>query len=121
MREFGITREVGHCKQAAGESEGDSASEIAKTNKQTNKQSVKQIASIKGKTQESDQKANSSDNEMSNAVMLKADKPPIKTTQGYSINKIEVLQSLGNFTLASQYDSDEFLQRDRTNQKSGFH
>ena len=56
--------------------------------------------------------ANSSDSDqMSDELIQEANKPPIKTPQCYSVNQIEVLQSLGNFTFASQYESDEFLQR----------
>ena len=64
------------------------------------------------KAQECDQSAKSSDSEeLNNALMLKADKPPIKTPQSYSINQIEVLQSPGAFTFASQNDFDEFRQK----------
>ena len=64
------------------------------------------------KAQEYDQSAKSSDSEkMNNALMLTADKPPIKTPQSYSINQIEVLQYPGAFTFASQNDSDEIRQK----------
>ena len=48
---------------------------------------------------------------MSDQLINDANKPPIKTLQCYSINQLEVLQSLGNFTFVSQYMSDEFLQK----------
>ena len=40
-----------------------------------------------------------------------ANKPPMKTPICYSVSHIEVLQTLGNHTFASQYESDEFIQK----------
>ena len=48
---------------------------------------------------------------MSEELQRMADKPPIKTPVCYSMNQIEVLQTLGNVTFASQYETDEFLQK----------
>ena len=98
----------------------EKVSEITSANKQT----IKQIAATITSAQESNYSANSSDSEqinnkanssdsdqMSDELIQEANKPPIKTPQCYSVNQIEVLQSLGNFTFASQYESDEFLQK----------
>ena len=35
-----------------------------------------------------------------------ANQPPTKTPAGYSINQIELLQTLGNFTFAAQYERE---------------
>ena len=40
-----------------------------------------------------------------------ADKPPIKTLVCFSINQIEVLENLGNYTFAAQFEADDFLQK----------
>ena len=40
-----------------------------------------------------------------------ADKPRIKTPVCGSINQVEVLQNLGNYTFAAQFEADDFLQK----------
>ena len=40
-----------------------------------------------------------------------ANQPPLKIPMCYSVNQIEVLQTLNNFTFASQYKTDEFMQK----------
>ena len=40
-----------------------------------------------------------------------ASKPPLKTPMCYSINQIEISQTLGNNTFAAHFESDEFLQK----------
>ena len=76
-----------------------------------NKQPFKQIAAI---TQTSQLSASTlyaqGSSKMSDELIRMADQPPIKTPV-CSVNQIEVLQTLGNFTFASQYETDEFLQK----------
>ena len=48
---------------------------------------------------------------MSEHIIEAANQPPLKVPMCYSINQIEVIQTLGNHTLASQNDADEFLQK----------
>ena len=72
----------------------------------------KQIAAIIQATAISETSSDEIDNDkMSEELQRMADKPPIKTPVCYSVNQIEVLQTLGNFTFASQYETDEFLQK----------
>ena len=53
-----------------------------------------------------------SDNEMCDNITIEfADKPPLKTPICYSINQTEVLQNLGNYTFASQFKADDFIQK----------
>ena len=40
-----------------------------------------------------------------------ANQLPIKTPVCYTVNKVEVRQTLSNFMFASQYEADEFLQK----------
>ena len=56
--------------------------------------------------QEDDSNAN-----MSELQIEAANKPPIKTPICFSVRQIEVLQTLGNRTFVSQYESDEFIQK----------
>ena len=56
--------------------------------------------------QEDDSNAN-----MSDLQIEAANKPPIKTPICFSVRQIEVLQTLGNRTFVSQYESDEFIQK----------
>ena len=48
---------------------------------------------------------------MSDTKIEAANKPPIKTPTCYSVNQIEVLQTIGNYTFAAQYETDEFIQK----------
>ena len=41
-----------------------------------------------------------------------ADKSPLKTPFSCSINQIEILQNLENYTFAAQFEDDDFLQED---------
>ena len=56
--------------------------------------------------QETDDKDN-----MSEHIIEAANQPPLKAPTCYSINQIEVIQTRGNHTFASQNDADEFLQK----------
>ena len=40
-----------------------------------------------------------------------ANKPPLKIPICYSVNQAEILQTLGNYTIAAHFESDEFLQK----------
>ena len=53
-----------------------------------------------------------SDNELceSNTIEF-ADKRPLKTPMYYSINQVEILQNLGTYTPAAQFEADAFIQR----------
>ena len=48
---------------------------------------------------------------MSDELNYVANQPPLKTPVCYTLNQIEVIQTLGNFTFASQYEADEFFQK----------
>ena len=48
---------------------------------------------------------------MSEHIIEAANQPPLKAPMCYSINQIEVIQTLGNHTFASQYEADEILQK----------
>ena len=85
-----------------------SENEAAKANKQPLKQIAANIQT--SQLSESTSAAHESA-KMSNELMRLADQPPIKKPICYSVNQIEVLQTLGNFTFASRYESDEFLQK----------
>ena len=77
-----------------------------------NKQPLKQIAAVIQTSQLSQSTSDAQESaKMSDELMRMADQPPIKTPICYSINQIEVLQTLGNVTCASQYETDEFLQK----------
>ena len=74
-----------------------------------NKQTLNEIATIIKTTQ-------SSEAEQANEIMTEelrhaANQPPLKIPMCYSVDQIEVLQTLGNFTFASQYETDEFMQK----------
>ena len=58
-------------------------------------------------------KMESSDSEKYDAASTieLASKPPLKTPMCYSFNQIEILQTLGNYTFAAHFETDEFLQK----------
>ena len=77
-----------------------------------NKQPFKQIGAIIQTSQLSESTSDAHESaKMSDELMRRADQLPTKLPVCYSINQIEVLQILGNFTFASQYETDEFLQK----------
>ena len=49
--------------------------------------------------------------EMSELLIEMAKKPPLKKPTCYSVNQIEVLQTLGNYTFADQYQTNEFVKK----------
>ena len=87
-----------------------SENEAAKANKQPLKQiaAIIQTSILSESTSDAQESA-----KMSDELMRMADQPPIKTPVCNSVNQVEVLQTLGNFTFASQYKIDEFLQKIR--------
>ena len=117
-------------KQAIDQSERSDAPTNRTTNRETNEQAktntIKEItAIIKSESSETSSNiemsnqsnSNSSDNNETNAqewateITSTANKPPIKAPICYSVNQIEVLQTLGNFTFAANYEADDFLQK----------
>ena len=48
---------------------------------------------------------------MSEEFRHAANQPPLKVPMCYSVNQIEVLKTLGNFTFAAEYETDEFIQK----------
>ena len=40
-----------------------------------------------------------------------ANKPPLKIPNCYSVNQTKILQTLGNYTFAAHFESDDFLQK----------
>ena len=90
---------------STSENEMTKASDAENVNKQT----LNEIATIIKTTQ-------SSEAEQANEIMTEefrhaANQPPLKIPMCYSVNQIEVLQTLNNFTFASQYETDEFMQK----------
>ena len=85
---------------STSENETTKASDAENVNKQT----INEIATIIKTTQ-------SSEAEQANEIITEefchaANQPPLKIPMCYSVNQIEVLQTLGNFTFASQYETD---------------
>ena len=56
-------------------------------------------------------KISSTDSENETSTIEFANIPPLKTPICYSINQVEILQALGNYTFAANFESDEFLQK----------
>ena len=76
-----------------------------------NKQTLEEIVTIVSTVQSSETDELSENNTMSEELNYAANQPPIKTPICYSVNQIEVIQTLGNYTFASQYGTDEFIQK----------
>ena len=86
------------------ESELTKASDAANVNKQT----LNEIATIIKTSQSSE--AEEASETMTEEFRHAANQPPLKVPMCYSVNQIEVLQTLGNFTFDSQYETDENMQ-----------
>ena len=76
-----------------------------------NKQPLKEIATVLKTVQVSEAQQSSENATMCEDFNFVANKPPIKTSVCYTVNQVEALQTLSNFTFASQYEIDEFLQK----------
>ena len=85
-----------------------SESEVTKTNKTP----PKQKAAIIQSSHRSERTSDSNETEIMNKeIMQVTHQPPIKTPVRYTLNQIEVLQTLGNFTFMLEYETDEFFQK----------
>ena len=102
--ENGMTSESG----MASESAMPSTRGVTSANELANKQTIKDIVNA---VQSSETDNLSENNTMSEEFNYSANQPPIKTPICYSVNQIEVLHMLGNYTLASLYETDEFIQK----------
>ena len=89
----------------SSENEMTKASDAENVNKQT----LNEIATIIKTTQSSE--AEQANEIMTDEFRHAANQPPLKIPMCYSVNQFEVLQTLGNFTFASQYETDEFMQK----------
>ena len=78
----------------------------------SNEQTINQIAAVI-KLDISSKSAQESENstKTSDTIIEAANKPPIKTRICYSVNQIEGLQMLGNYTFVAQYETNEFIQK----------
>ena len=74
-----------------------------------NKQTLNEIATIINTSKVSE--AEQSSEMMSEEFRHAANQPPLKVPMCYSVNQIEVLKTLGNFTFAAEYETDEFIQK----------
>ena len=102
-----VTNDLANRSETARCGEAESENKLSKQCEQTIK-SI--IASIN--TSVSTSKIDSSDSASYAASTIEfASTPPMKTPMCYSINQIEILQTLGNYTLAAHFESDEFLQK----------
>ena len=95
----------------ASESGMASTRGVTSANGLANKQIIKEIATIVNTAQSSETDDLSENNTMNEEFNYSANQPPIKTPICYSVNQIEVLQTLGNYTFASQYETDEFIRK----------
>ena len=84
---------------------------VTSANGIANKQTIRGIATIVKTVQSSETDELSENNTMSEKLNYSVNQPPIKTPIRYSVSQIEVFQTLGNYTFASQYETDEFIQK----------
>ena len=77
-----------------------------------NEQTLKDVvATIKPAVSSDSGQETDDKDKMSEHIFEAANQPPLKVPQCYSFNQIALIQTLGNNTFASQYDTDEFLQK----------
>ena len=88
------------------------SSENAAINKQE-RQTIKSInASISCDRENSSNMNSLSDSDACKKSIIEfLDKPPLKTPICYSVNQIEIIQNLGSYTFAAQFQADDFLQK----------
>ena len=68
-----------------------------------NKQTIKEVATIRPAVSGNSMQESDSHVEICNEIIQAANQPPRKVPICYSVNQIEVLQTPGNYTFASQY------------------
>ena len=103
-----IIKQRTSAKQATKESKRTDSAEkevLCKQEKQTIKSIIASINTPNSMSSQSD-----SDTYEQSTIGF-ADRPPLKTPICNSINQIEILQNLGNYTFAAQLDADIFLQK----------
>ena len=109
-----ITEKMTNERKVASESEQatGSGSEREKELCKQERQTIKGIIASIFNQASSKKMYNSSDSDMcDNSPIEFADKLPIKTPFCYSISQVEILQNLGNYTVAAQFEADGFLQK----------
>ena len=73
---------------------------------------LKQLAAVtKSEITSGSRQENENSTKVSDTAIEAANKPPIKTPICYSVNQIEVLQTIGNYTFATQYETDKFIEK----------
>ena len=78
----------------------------------SNEQTINQIAAvIKLDISSKSAQENENSTKRSDTIIEAANKPPKKTRICYSVNQIEGLQMLGNYTFVAQYETNEFIQK----------
>ena len=104
-----ITGELTNQNELARNSDASSDSELNKQCEQT----IKNIIASINPGANNATKMESSDSETYDAASTFefASKPPLKTPMWYSVNQIEILRTLGNYTFAAHFETDEFLQK----------
>ena len=109
-----ITEKMTNEINVASESEqaNDTGSERKNELCKQERQTIKGIIASICNQASSEKMYSSSDSDMcDNSTIEFADKPPIKTPICYSINQVELLQNIGNYTFAAQIEADDFLQK----------
>ena len=74
-----------------------------------NKQTIKEVATIRPAVSSNSMQESDSHVEICNEIIQAANQPPRKVPICYSVNQIELLQTPGNYTFATQYQTDKFL------------
>ena len=82
------------------------------------KQTIKEVTTIRPAISSNNMRESDGHNETSNAIIEAQNQPYIKVPSCYSVRQIDVLQKQGNYTFASQYETDEFLQQKHESEHS---
>ena len=78
----------------------------------SNKQTLKQIAAmIKSESTSESTEESENSTEKSDTIIEVANNQRLKTPICYSVNQVEVLQTLGNYTFVAQNETGEFIQK----------
>ena len=109
--------------ELVGTSELADATQVASVNalEQINTQTIEKIIATCNLANSSEMGSFSESDSGDPSKIEFANKPPPKTPICYSVNQVEILQTLGNYTFAAHFETDEFLQKNRIAKETRFY
>ena len=110
-RESTNHRRAGRSEQTCERRESEKCWRRVQTEQANKKSKIAALNANDSDSKTDSDSLSSTDPESETGTIELADTPSLKTTFCYSINQVEILQTLGNYTFATHFEADNFLQK----------